>query len=267
MAGTLPDTASEDEKAEHTKQLARLKRFNSPADVAKAIREQDKLISSGQLKKPLPKNANEAQIKEWRAENGIPESPDKYDLTMPDGLVFGDDDKPVIDTLVKGLHGVNANNEVVKGALKTYADIKASQIEAVQQRNVDAKKALEDELRAEWGEDYRPNVDAVGSMLSNAGNDVANALFTARDANGVSLLHNPALSRWLAGHARELGFVAGTVVPAGGDLGATIDDEISKIEKSMFDENGRKSDAYWKSDKVQKRYSELLETKKRREEK
>jgi hypothetical protein len=264
MAGTLPDNASEDEKAEHGKLAARLKRFNSPADAAKALREQDKLISSGQLKKPLPAKATEAQIKEWRAENGIPETPDKYDLTMPDGLVFGDDDKPVIDSLVKDLHGVNASNEVVKGALKAYANIKAAQIEALTQRNTDAKKAVEDELRAEWGEDYRSNIDAVGSMLGHAGDSVAQALFTARDANGVMMLHNPAVSRWLAAHARELGFVAGTIVPAGGDLGASMDDEIAKIEKSMHDENGRKSDAYWKNDKAQKRYSDLLEARERR---
>ena len=263
MAGPLADDASEDEKAEHGKRLALLKRFNSPAEAAKKIREQEKLIASGAHKKPLPKNATPEQIAAWRAENGIPDSPDKYDLTMPDGLVFGDDDKPVIDQLTKGLHAANASNEVVKGALKTYADIKASAAQAMEERNKEARRGLETELREEWGREFDDNRDAISSMLTNGGETLAETLFQARDANGVQIMNKPEVVRWLAQHARELGFVAGTVVPAGGNVGGGVEDQIAAIEKTMFDENGNKNPAYWKSDKAQANYTKLLEARER----
>jgi hypothetical protein len=262
MAGKLPDTATEEEKAEHGKLLKRLQRFNTPADAAKALREQDKLISSGQLKKALPKNATDAQVSEWRKENGIPESADKYDLT---GLEFSDDEKPVVDAFVKGLHGVNATPEQVKGALAAFADIKASQGEKFAAANNAARTAVEDELRVDWGTDYRPNVDAVKSMLENAGSEVADSVFKARGPDGVQLMNNPSVIRWFAAHARELGFVSGTVVPAGGDVGKSNEDAIAEIEKSMFNADGTKSDAYWKSEKAQARYMALLETRDRRD--
>lgn len=263
MAGTLADDASEEEKVEHGKRLALLKRFNSPAEAAKKIREQEKLIASGAHKKPLAKNATPEQIAAWRAENGIPDSPDKYDLTMPDGLVFGGDDKPVIDQLVKNLHAANASNDVVKGALKAYAEIKATAQEARIERNDNTRQETEDVLRGEWGQDYRENISSVKAMLDHAGESVANDIFQAVDANGVQIVNKPGVMKWLAQHARELGFVQGTVVPAGGDIGSGIEDQIAAIEKTMFNENGSKNPAYWQSEKAQANYTKLLEARER----
>lgn len=262
MAGTLPENASDEEKADHTKLLTRLKRFTTPADAAKAIREQDKLISSGQLKKPLPAKATPEQLKAWRAENGIPEAPDKYDLAVPD-VKFDDNDKPIIETLVAELHASNANNDVVKGALKAYAKIKSDQVAAMEELNVTAKKAVEDELRAEWGQDYRPNVEAVGAMLAHGGGELQELIYGARMPDGTLLAHNPVLAKWLAGHARELGFVAGTVTQQGGDIGKSMDEEIKSIEATMYDEHGRKG-SYWDNEKVQARYTQLLGARDRR---
>ena len=64
------------------KELKRLSRFASEADVYKAYRELEKKKSSGELKQALSKDATPEQIAEWRKENGIPETPDKYDLTF-----------------------------------------------------------------------------------------------------------------------------------------------------------------------------------------
>lgn len=263
MAGTLPETATPEEKADHDKLLKRLQRFNSPADAAKALREQDKLISSGTLKKALPANPTEAQVKAWRAENGIPESPDKYDTSMPDGLVFGEEDKPAIDKLLAGLHGANANNDVVKAALKTYAALKSEAAAGMVERNKVAKRALENDLRSEWGGEYDDNVDAIGSMLNNQGEDYSEFIFSLRKPDGTQAMNDPRFVRALAQEAREKGFMQGTVVPAGGDVGKTVDDQIAVIEKSMFKEDGTKNPAYWNDEKQQVKYSKLLESKKR----
>lgn len=259
MAGSLAETATDEEKADHEKLLQRLKRFNSPADAAKALRQQDKLISSGQLKKALPKDAKPEQIAAWRAENGIPESPEKYDITMPDGLVFGEEDKPVVDQILKGLHGANASNEVVKAALKTYADSKAAASAAMVKLNHQAKRVMETELRAEWGGEYDDNRDGIESMFQSMGEDYSDFIVSLRTPDGVQALNDPRFVKALAQEAREKGFMHGTIVAGGSDIGKSVDDQIEAIEKSMFNENGTRNDAYWGNEKQQQKLSKLYE--------
>lgn len=264
MAGTLAENASDDEKAEHGKLMARLKRFNSPADAAKALREQDKLISSGQLKRALPKNATPEQITEWRKENGIPESADKYDLGVPADAGLNDLDQQMLKDWATEAHAANASPEMVKAGTRAYLNMRTKVAQQMEAANAEAKKKVEDELRAEWGQDYRTNVDGVSSLLANANSEAVRDLLMARTPDGVQLFNNAEVMRFLAGHARELGYVGATVVPAGGDIGKGIDDEIKTIEDSMFNKDGTRNQAYWGSEKQQKRYSDLLEARKRR---
>lgn len=265
MAGTLPETASEDEKAEHAKLLTRLKRFNTPADAAKALREQDKLISSGALKKALPKNPTEAQIAEWRKDNGVPETPDKYDLGVPKDVDLNEHDQTMLSEWAAQAHAANAPPELAKAGAAAYLKVRAAVADQMQQANAAAKKGTEDDLRAEWGADYRTNIDGLDSMINHLGGEFSEALLNARTADGVQLLNHPAVVRALAGHARELGFVGATVVPSGSDIGKGIEDEIKGIEASMFKADGTRDQAYWGNDKVQKRYSDLLQAKSRRD--
>jgi len=60
---------------EDAKALKQLERYNSPADVATALRAAQLKISSGELKSTLPGGATEQQVAAWRAENGIPTEP------------------------------------------------------------------------------------------------------------------------------------------------------------------------------------------------
>jgi len=262
MAGTLAETATPEEKAEHDKLVATLKRFNTPADAAKKMREQEKFISSGQIKRPLAKNATADQIKAWRTENGIPEDPSKYELGVAPE-VLDDNTKPVVEAFVKDLHGANASPEVVKASVAALIKQRDAVREAMTQHDAETKTKSEDELRAEWGNDYRTNIAGIESLLGQADSEVKETILTARGADGVSIANNPKVLKWLAGHARELGYVGATVVPSGGDLGKGVDDEIKAIEDSMFNKDGTKSSAYWASEKQQSRYSALLESKNR----
>lgn len=257
MAGTLSETATDEEKAEHDKLLKRLKRFNSPADAAKTIREQDKLIPT--LKKPLGKNATPEQIAEWRKDNGIPEAPEKYELGLPEGTVVGDNDKPIIDAALKAMHGANAQPEVVKAGVNAFFKAREEMVQAAQVRNAEAKRGVEDALRAEWGQDYRNNVAGVDSLLSNADSSVVEAIMSSRMPDGVQLLNKPEVIKWLAGHARELGFVGGTVVTNGGDVAKSVEDELTALNQEM----AKDADAWAKNAKGQKRWMELHEAKDR----
>ena len=263
MAGTLPETATPDEKAEHSKMLNRLKRLNTPADVAKAIREQDKLISSGELKRALPKNPTPAQIAEFRRSHGIPETPDKYGVEAPAGVELNELDKKTLEAWAAKAHATNATPEQVKAGVDAYFEARQAIADQTAEANAAAKRNAIEELRAEWGTDYVANTNGTNSMIGQWDTDAREALMAATLPDGTQVMNNPAIVRALAAQARQLGYTGATVLPAGADLGKTVDDEIASIEKSMFNEDGTKSPAYWQSQKAQDRYMELLETQKR----
>jgi hypothetical protein len=263
MAGALPDGATPEQVAEHEKLVKRLQRLNTPADVAKAMREQDKLISSGALKKALPKNATPEQVADWRKSNGIPEAPEKYDLGIAPNVALTDLDTEMLSDWAKKAHAANAAPDVVKAGAAAYLEMRDRVSQQIEERNKAAKDETTEALRTEWGVDYRSNVDGVNSLLRASDSKAVADLLAATTEDGVQLLNNPDVMRWLAGHARVLGYVGATVVPAGGDLGKSIDDEIAAIEAGMFDSNGAKSAAYWNNQKAQARYSELLTARER----
>src|SRR5690242_14053786 len=93
------------------KYAKRLERYGSIKDVANALIATQNQISAGELRSALKANATPEETAAWRAENGIPEAPEKYDLTMPQGIVFGEDDKPFVDSFLKAAHGANFRPE------------------------------------------------------------------------------------------------------------------------------------------------------------
>lgn len=233
MAGTLPDTATPEEKAEHEKLVKRLTRFNTPADAAKALREQDKLISSGTLKKSLPKNATDADLAAYRKDHGIPDAPDKYDLGLPKDAVLSDLDTGLLANWAAKAHAINAPPEVVQAGAAAYLEMREVVALQLAERNEAAKVETTEALRAEWGPDYKVNIDSVNSLLKNSDSAAVQGILNARTEDGVQLFNHPDVVRWLAGHARELGYVGATVVPQGADIGKSIDDEIESLKKEM----------------------------------
>lgn len=249
--------AGEDEKA-----LKRLERYGSPKDLANALFAAQAKISSGQLKTALPENATPEQIAAWRADNGIPESPDKYDVTIAEGHVWGEAEKPLIESFAKAAHDANMTPAAVKSALKWYGDLQAKQVE--QQQNLDAqfKKDNVDELREEWGGEYRMNLRIVDEFFESLPDGLGELLVGARDANGRPLAANAKLARWAAQMQREANPIA-TVMPGGGvNSMQAMEGEITKLKTMMADKSG----PYWKgpeAEKHQARYRELLTAKDR----
>lgn len=260
--GDLPENATDEQKAEHDKAMKLAKRYDSPAALLKAQREAQRRISSGELKAPLAKDATPEQVKQWRAENGIPETPEGYKIELPKGLVLGDNDKPHVDEFIKTMHGKNTPPDVVNEAVAWYVQNRESQIAAMQEHDKEYRAKFEDTLHSEWGGEYRTNLKGVETMVSQWPEDARQALLSARTADGF-LVEHPAVMQALAAQARELGYVGATVPMQGADLGASVEDAIAAMEKTMFKEDGSKNPAYWNSDKAQAKYSDLLEARKR----
>lgn len=239
------------------KELKRLARFASEADVYKAYRELEKKKSSGELKAPLPKDATPEQLAEWRKDNGIPEAPDKYDLKFDNGLVIGEQDKPLIDEFVTKMHGENATPSQVKAAIASYYEILGKQQQELAEKDAAFKDEALEGLREEWGGDFKKNLNAVNGFLQSLPEDTRLAFENARTPDGKLIGNDPAIIKWLAATAYEIN-PAATIMPSSvTNPGAAIGDEIASIEKLIGDRNSE----YWKgpnAEKLQSRYSELL---------
>lgn len=244
------------------KELAILERVASPKVAFQNYRELQKKLSSGEYRRALPKDAKPEDIAAWRKEQGIPETPDKYDLTLTDGTVVGDADKGVAMKFVERMHGKNATPEQVKEGLSTYFELRKEAV--VKQQETDAAHNVETEelLRSEYGGEYRANVNDVKAMLQSAPGGIMDKILGARQPDGRMMANDPDVLRWLVGMSREL-HPTSTIVPPGGDQSKVIDDEIRQIEGMMRTESGDRNPAYYGNPAIQEKYARLLQARDR----
>jgi hypothetical protein len=120
------------------------------------------------------------------------------------------------------------------------------------------EQQTEDALRAEWGQDFRPNMNAITGLLDMFAPGGDEELRT-KIMNGAK--QNVGFAKMLAGMALQFN-PAGTIVGGGpgADIGKSIDDEISSIEKVMRE----KRHEYNRDEKMQERYRKLIEARQRR---
>ncbi len=259
VKGYWPDdwrtkVAGTDEKA-----LKQLARFQSPADLFKSYSEAAKKIGAGAHKAAdLPADATPDQVAEYRKERGIPEAPEGYLQALPDGLVIGDDDKPLVDTYLADAHAKNLPKEAVATGLDWYYRTKEATLAAQADADKDYKSKAEDDLRSEWGNEYRENLNSAMALLDTMpvledGTSVKSLFMGGRLADGTPIGNHPGVLRWLVSQSREIN-PAGFVAPSGGGSQIkSVEDEIASIEKVM--RTDRK--AYDKDTKMQDRLRQL----------
>lgn len=235
--------------------LKQLERFSTGKDFSKAYREAQTKIRSGDLAKPLPKDATPEQIAEWRKGNGVPEKPDGYFASMPNGLVIGADDKPMFDAVAGELHKLNVKPEVMHALAGWYYGMQDEQVEAQKVGDAEAKTKLTGALKTAWGNDYGANANVYASYIASAPKEVQEFLTQARGPDGSFLLYNPAVVSWLTSQAREIN-PGGHIVPAGGDSSAQgLAAERDGILKVMREDRPR----YNRDSAMQARLTQLNE--------
>lgn len=226
------------------KELKRLERFGSPNDVYKAYREMERKLSSGTIKQELPKNATSEQLAEWRKDNGIPEAPEGYDLTLPEGLVIGEDDKPLVEEFLKDMHAQNASPKEVKGALTSYYKLMEQQAIARQQADEDFKAESLGALQAEWGADFRKNVNMVSNLLSTVDAETAARIQASRTPEGHKFGDDPVMMKIMNQWAREINPAASVVPGAGSNAVNMMAEEKAAIEaRQRFEGTGPYTEA------------------------
>ena len=242
-----------------------LSRFASPKAMFESYQALRSKMSSGELKdvRPLPDKGTPEEQAAWRKEQGLPDKPEGYDLKI-DGLELGEDEIKGLAPLLTFAHAANYRPEQVKGLVKWMADQRDAQLDAREEADKKIATATIDAMRAEWGGDYRTNMNGIQALLDTAPAGVKEKMMNGRLADGTPLMSDPDTLRFLTGLYRQINPVS-TIVPAGDEktMATTIDSELESIRKVMRENR----QAYNRDQKMQDRYRELLGAKQRLEKK
>lgn len=233
-----------------------LERYSSPTELGASWKEQRAKISEGIKPAELPENATDADIAAYRKTFGIPAEAEGYYEGLPDGVVIGEEDKPIADAFMNAIHGAHARPAVAHALIGAYNEF--SEQEQAAQQELDGQQSAEatDALREAWGTDYRTNLNLVEAFLTNTFGEAAKEqLMNGRYGDGRGFMNDPDVLKGFAAAQRQLDPTS-TIVPRGDESAMqTLDDEIKEIEDIMR----TKRYVYNKDEKMQARYRELLQ--------
>ena len=224
------------------KVLQRLNRYSTQDEFIKAGLEAQNKIGAIKVRAPLTKDSTPEEISSYRKANDIPEAARDYKISMPDGLVLGEQDKEIAGKFLEIAHKHNiptaVANDIIAGQMKIQAEMLAAQ-QATD--NLGLQEAQSSLASPEvWGSEVKLNLNLINGMLDLAPAGVKGQLLGARLADGSLLGNNVDTLKWLSTLAREMNPYA-TVTPSGSGNAQAVDEEMADLQKLMGD---RKSD-YW----------------------
>jgi hypothetical protein len=233
--------------------LKTLERFQSPKALYESYDQLRGRMAKGELKAvtPFPDKGTPEQQNAWRTENGIPLEAGKYELKLPEGVVVGEEDKPILEGFLKHAHAQNMPPAAVNAAAAWWFQERTGREEAARAGFETKKTETAAALGAEWGAEYKPNLNKIQGVIDSTIPEDQKELKTLIN-NAIAT--NPHFARHYAAIALQLN-PAGTLVP--GDRGAneaSVTDGIKKIEASMKSNRA----AYNKDEGMQKQYRDYL---------
>lgn len=208
--------------------------MTDPGQVFKSFRELQAKHSAGEIKTPLAKDATPEQVAAYRKANSLPEAADGYfeKMVLPNGVVMGEHDKPVIAKIAGLAHSGAWPQEQFNSAVSLYHEIQNEQLKAMETADAENLRAAKAELAKEWtGKDLDTNMHAVGIMVSHMPEELRDSLLTARTPDGKLVGDLPGFNRWAAQMAREF-FPTDTLLPQGTpDTMKGVTDRIAEIDE------------------------------------
>ncbi len=244
--------------------LSVLQRYASPKAVMDALFSARETISKAAHKQQLPKDATPEQIAEYRKANGIGESPEKYLENLPEGVVFGDAEKPYIEPFLKEMHDLNAHPSLVQKALQSYVAVQERQKQEIAENDLAATEQAQTELKAEYGPEYKRNMTVVNEFVeANFPQDVKALFLQSRlgDDKGTPLFADARVIRSLVQVARSLNPLGTPTGGQGMDNMGAIETQLQSYEKQMkSDYRGWMSDS---NSKAREHHLELLRAQER----
>ena len=199
----LPDELKE-------KAQKKIGRYASEPDIAKALLSHDAKISelSTRVKLPAGKGDDPAEVEAFRKAWGVPEAADKYTLPEIQGVQWSEAQKGDIGEFFKAAHAANMNQAQAEAALNVLAQSNARQMAAFQEQAKAKAETVQEDLRAEYGRDYKANLELANRWVKeqfapHAGENGVSDLMNVKLADGTHLGEHPAFARWAVAKGRE----------------------------------------------------------------
>ncbi len=207
-----------------------------------AFFEQRRIIDTTRPKQPLPENATAEQLAAWRTDNGVPLEAKDYLEKLPNGLIIGDEDRPIFESFAAELHAENAPPNIAHAAVRWYNNFVEQQQAATAELDRANVANTTQALKTEWGADFQANSNIRKNFIESLPDTVKQGFLSARLPDGSLLGEHAEMSQWLVGMALERDPMA--TIPPGSGIGPggkTVEDRIGEINKMMGD---RGSDYY-----------------------
>lgn len=217
-----------------------LGRYASLEDALIAGFNAQEKIRSGQVKSPLPADATEEEVAEWRKQNGIPDKAEAYDIPAVPGHKWTEADAPNLSKLKAAAFAGNWPQEVVSGVATLFAQLRQEAAETLAQHEIEQDKTdartTREALRSQFGDgEYKPSIALLNRYLSDEeifpdgiGEQLATARFTDGPLKGRRVLNNPVVAAFLIEQARAQ-YGEGALLS--GDAQAQIADERAELAK------------------------------------
>lgn len=238
-----------------------LSRYGTLEEALKGGVEAQKQLRAKKGVTPITKDSTPEEIKAYREAYGIPEKADGYEINLPDGVIVGEVDKPLVDAFLEVAHEHNIPPAAANAIIAKQLELQNAMIEEQEAADEAAREATSAELLSPetgWGSEAKLNKNLINNMLEQAPEGVKDLIENARLADGTLLGNHAPTLKWLASVARELNPTA-TLTPGNTDNTVTsIQGRLTTLEKMMGDQ---KSD-YWKGSSaagLQEEYRLLVE--------
>lgn len=200
-------------------------RFTSPADAAKAAFNFRQKLSNAIA---IPgKGASEEDISEFHQRMGVPESPDGYTFTMPEGQQVTDKEKGFHGAMAEVFHKAGVTSEQAALLNQGWNNYLGVMQDMVRKANEEASEATAAELVREWGGDHKGNVEAARRAIGEFGGSRFTSFVSTAEVDGQPLGDHPEFLRIFATIGRRMGedaFQGGMGTSAGGGTQKRLDE-------------------------------------------
>ncbi len=221
-------------------------------------------FSKGGLIRIPGKDASEEETAAYRQATGVPDKFESYseNLTLPDGVVMGDADKPIFESFAEAAHKYGVPQSAVDGLFGDwYQGMQTKQTDDFIKADESFHTESDALLRKEWGGEFELNQSAGALMFKDepGGGSVEDEEGTmarfmyGRTSDGRVIADDPQIMRWLVKMGRATNPLVTIPGMAAGDVQGMKARRV-EIEEMM---KNKPSD-YWGSEAVQQEYRELL---------
>lgn len=234
-------------------------RFNSPADAIKSIVDLRKQISTS-IRLP-GENASDEDVAKFNKAIGVPDSPEGYEFTMPEGREPTDADKAFQGKMAEIFHKSGVSATAAKNLIDGYNEMTVAAEEAQATADKQFVEETEAALQTKWGKDFERNKNLSSRAAKYLFGDNFEDAAQIETKDGKFILDHPVIMEALAKAGVEMaedGFMKMDPEAAG-----SVQEEINNLNKELHEAHmaGDSKKAGELNDKVQKLYAKLHGTK------